>query len=67
MNKTKKSTSKKAKRSASNHLGDQKPPAAGKVKLFRWLKKALVGKSQTQSLDLLDQWILKKKAMSLLF
>jgi hypothetical protein len=34
---------------------------------FRWLKKAMVGKTQEESLDLLDQWILKKKALSLFF
>lgn len=34
---------------------------------FRWLKKALVGKTQTESLDLLDQWILKKKILYLFY
>jgi hypothetical protein len=32
---------------------------------FRWLKKALVRKTQEESLDLLDRWILKKKALGL--
>jgi hypothetical protein len=32
---------------------------------FRWLKKAMVGKTQEESLDLLDEWILKKKTLSL--
>ena len=27
---------------------------------FRWLKGKMMGKSQSESLDLLDQWILKK-------
>ncbi len=34
---------------------------------FRWFKKAMVGKTQEESLDLLDQWILKKKALGLFF
>jgi len=34
---------------------------------FRWLKKALMGKGRDQELDLLDQWILKKRALSFLF
>ncbi len=34
---------------------------------FRWLKKAMVGKTQEESLDLLDQWILKKKTLTLFF
>lgn len=34
---------------------------------FRWFKKAMVGKTQEESLDLLDQWILKKRALSLFF
>ncbi len=34
---------------------------------FRWLKKAMVGKSQAESLDLLDRWILKKKTVTLFF
>lgn len=34
---------------------------------FRWLKKAMVGKTQEESLDLLDQWILKKRALTLFF
>jgi hypothetical protein len=32
---------------------------------FRWLKKAMVGKSREESLDLLDRWILKKRALGL--
>jgi hypothetical protein len=32
---------------------------------FRWLKKAMVGKSREESLDLLDRWILKKKTLGL--
>lgn len=32
---------------------------------FRWLKKALAGKSRAESLDLLDQWILKKRLLGL--
>lgn len=32
---------------------------------FRWLKKAMVGKSQEQSLDLLDRWILKRRTLGL--
>lgn len=33
----------------------------GGVFAFRWLKRAMVGKSQEESLDLLDRWILKKR------
>lgn len=39
----------------------------GKVQFFRWLKKSMLGKSQAQSMDLLDQWILRKRPMSLFF
>ena len=39
----------------------------GKVQFFRWLKKSMMGKSQAQSMDLLDQWILKKRPLSLFF
>lgn len=38
----------------------------GDVLSFRWLKKAMVGKSREQSLDLLDRWILKKQTLGLL-
>lgn len=34
---------------------------------FGWLKKAMVGKTREESLDLLDQWILKKRALTLFF
>jgi hypothetical protein len=34
---------------------------------FRWLKKAMVGKTPDESLDLLDHWILKKKSLTLFF
>ena len=34
---------------------------------FRWLKKAMAGKTQEESLDLLDEWILKKRALTLFF
>ncbi len=34
---------------------------------FRWLKRSFAGKSRTESMDLLDQWILKKRMMSLFF
>lgn len=34
---------------------------------FRWLKKAMAGKTQEESLDLLDRWILKKRALGLFF
>ena len=37
------------------------------IRLFRWVKRSLSGKSHTQSADLLDQWILKKKMLSLFF
>ena len=39
----------------------------GKVRFFRWLKKSMSGKSRAQSMDLLDQWILRKRPMSLFF
>jgi hypothetical protein len=32
---------------------------------FRWLKKSIAKKSREESVDLLDQWILKKRALSL--
>jgi len=35
------------------------------AKKFRDLKKMMVGKSREESLDLLDEWILKKRAWSL--
>ncbi|GEM_PF-4024302 len=35
------------------------------AKKFRDLKKMMVGKSRDESLDLLDEWILKKRAWSL--
>jgi hypothetical protein len=37
------------------------------VLMFRSLKKHLFGHPQKKSLDLLDQWILKKRMMSLFF
>ena len=37
------------------------------IRLFRWVKKSFSGKSRKQSVDLLDQWILKKKMMTLFF
>jgi hypothetical protein len=37
------------------------------IRLFRWIKKSFSGKSHNESVDLLDQWILKKKAMTLFF
>jgi hypothetical protein len=37
------------------------------VLMFRSLKKQLFGHPQKKSLDLLDQWILKKRMMSLFF
>ena len=37
------------------------------VGLFRWVKKSFLGISRKESVDLLDQWILKKRAMSLFF
>jgi len=35
------------------------------VSIFREFKKAIFGKSQKQSVDLLDQWILKKGTLGL--
>jgi hypothetical protein len=37
------------------------------VGLFRWVKKSFLGMSRKESIDLLDQWILKKKVMTLFF
>ena len=36
-----------------------------RVQNFRWLKKFLRGKGRLESLDLLDQWILRKRPLSL--
>jgi hypothetical protein len=43
----------------------RKPRVKPIVSIFREFKKAIFGKSQKQSVDLLDQWILKKRALSL--
>ena len=45
----------------------KKAEVRGGVLSFRWLKKLLLGKSQAESMDLLDEWILKKRTMSLFF
>jgi len=64
---------KTARKSDRNHKGSgSRKPVRRKNFLkdvlgFRWLKKAMVGKAQEEPLDLLDQWILKKKVLSLFF
>ena len=59
-------TGEKNKKTASRTQNKQKSFLKD-VLGFRWLKKAMVGKTQEESLDLLDQWILKKKALALFF
>ena len=50
------SLSKPNKRTAKN---PEKKNVLKEVLGFHWLKKAMVGKAQVESLDLLDRWILK--------
>ena len=57
----------KASQKKRSSKSNKKTGVPGGVLGFRWLKKLLVGKSQTESMDLLDRWILKKRAMSLFF
>ncbi len=57
-------TARKGKVTAKNHQGKD---SWRNIRLFRWVKRSLWGKSHAQSVDLLDQWILKKKMLSLFF
>lgn len=57
-------TKKSPKKTKENQT---KKNAFGGVFGFRWLKKSLAGKNRNESMDLLDQWILKKRTMSLFF
>ena len=55
---------------SARHPGSRKKFQEGNflqdVLHFRWLKKAMMGKSRSESLDLLDRWILRKKPLALL-
>jgi len=61
------------KRASRNGLAVPKKTTLKKKKteshvlMFRSLKKQLFGHPQKKSLDLLDQWILKKRMKSLFF
>jgi hypothetical protein len=48
------------------NAGKKKSPLSN-VGLFRWVKKSFLGMSRKESVDLLDQWILKKKVLTLFF
>jgi len=61
-----KKTHKSVKKLRAKNVKKSNDPS-GKVFGFRWLKKLLAGKSNSESMDLLDQWILKKRALSLFF
>ena len=55
------------KKTRSRHTTPKKKNILSNVGLFRWVKKSFLGISRKESVDLLDQWILKKRAMSLFF
>jgi hypothetical protein len=62
---TAKSTSSRRNKVGSTVRRPKKRSFLNDVLGFRWLKKAMVGKTQEESLDLLDEWILRKKALRL--
>ena len=56
-----------AKKTTSRNAATKKKNILTNIRLFRWIKKSFSGKSRDESVDLLDQWILKKKMMTLFF
>ncbi len=56
-----------AKKTTLRYTAAKKKNPLSNVGLFRWVKKSFLGMSRKESVDLLDQWILKKKVMSLFF
>ena len=56
-----------AKKTTPRRTASKKKSPLSKVGLFRWVKKSFLGMSRKESVDLLDQWILKKKVMTLFF
>ena len=65
MSKTKIQKTLKAKKSSRKKSGAM--DFLENVSKFRGIKKALVGKSRAESLDLLDEWMLKKRTLSRFF
>ena len=55
------------KKTTHRHMTPKNKRILSNVGLFRWVKKSFLGMSRKESVDLLDQWILKKRAMSLFF
>jgi hypothetical protein len=60
-------TARAVKKTTFRYAAVKKQNPLKDIQLFRWLKKSFLGKSRKQSVDLLDQWILKKKPMTLFF
>jgi hypothetical protein len=56
-----------AKKTTQRNIAAKKKRLLSNVGLFRWVKKSFLGMSRKESVDLLDQWILKKKVMTLFF